>query len=637
MMFFNWIKSYFVKSNEINQDSYNHISTPVEPPYSLLTNSSLSIKDVQKIQEIIEEYGQNFKENNDKEKIIQDAYTQLFSISSEDENIRLYLHELMLFTSIRMNIADFYVELSKTIIAKHQHLLSFVKSQIFWCFDNFADLFVYLSISKKILEEKDLQPFEKSLIFDMSFYFTTDNMDYNPFRSYMRFLYLNEKTDLNFHYSNLEIFYESIKIELKKSTYQKVMRSCLNMDEMAIAIRDDNDKLIGTNNGRIKLSLIDRNEMAMFGCSFLQYSAFYNSKKCFKKLATELNFEEERKYQIDNNKNQYYLANKKFVLSDFAACGGDIEICKIVLENGIHFTSQSLLCAIRYHRFDVFNWLINDLNIKMDEECIKASFQYEFVPAIEMYDSKINVNLELSKSGNYVIFSKFIRLDSVNLSNQNNRKKEYKYAQLMPIFLYNSVDCVRFILSKNLDLNECSWFDSSGARFEMFTPQYRNPFHIAIKHQYFDLIYMILNYTKIDLNKLEYLVSSGGLATLGFSAEKKLTPLEISIYTDNSDIVNLILSLDQIDVNKICYSCYIYGHSKNTNNLSIFYAAALHENLEILEIILKSKRIDTKVKSQCKKIDTGYTVYRNVELDVDILKDIKNKNVFNILSKYEIK
>lgn len=377
-MFFNWIKSYFVKSNEINQDSYNHISTPIEPPYSLLTHSSLSIKDIQKIQEIIEEYGHNFKENDDKEKIIQDTYTQLFSISSEDENIR-------------------------------------------------------------------------------------------------------------------------------------------------------------------------------------------------------------------------------------------------------------------YHRFDVFNWLINDLNIKMDEECIKASFQYEFVPAIEMYDSKININLELSKSGNYVIFSKFVRLDSVNLSNQNNNKKEYKYAQLMPIFLYNSVDCVRFILSKNLDLNECSWFDSSGARFEMFTRQYRNPFHIAIKHQYFDLIYMILNYTTIDVNKLEYLASSGGLATLGFSAEKKLTPLEISIYTDNSDMVNLILSLDQIDVNEICYSCYIYGHSKNTNNLSIFYAAALHENLEILEIILKSKRIDTKVKSLCKKIDTGYTVYRNVELDVDVLKNIKNKNVFDILSKYGIK
>lgn len=627
-MFLNWIKSFFINSND---DIRNNIPVSFEPPYSLLAQASLTIPDINHIQKIIEEYGNQFNENDNSNQIIQKVYTELLSISSEDENIRLYLHELMLFSSIRMEKAIFYVELTKLIKENYPHLLSFLKSQIFWCFDNFADIFVYLSISKQILDEKDLYPFEKSVTFDMSFYFTTDS-NYNPFYSYMRFLYLIEETKRNFHYSRLESFYEQVKSELNNKNYKNEMRKCLNMDKIAIAIREDNSEFIEGKNRRINLSLIDRNEMTMFGCSFLQYSAFYGSIKCFKKLSTKENFSEEKKSQ----KNQQYdfIKNKYYVLPDYAASGGEIEICKIVIENDFEFSSNSLLCAIRYHREDVFNWLINEIKIKMDESCIKASFQYEFIPAIEMINTKINVNFELSKSCNYVLFSKFVMLESMNNSEQSKKMSKYKYAELMPIFLYNSVDCIRFILTKKLDLNECCSFEPSFSRFQMHDQQYRNPFHVAIKHQFSDLIMMILNYGSIDPNKCEVLLSSGGLATLGFSTEKKLTPLEIALYTDNIDIVNLILSIDAIDVNQMCFSCYIYGHSNKKCNLSIFYAAALHENLEILENILKSSRIDKSIKSNCITVDTGFTVYRNQEINVDVLKEIKNKKVFDILSKY---
>lgn len=630
MKVFNWIKSFFISSNENIQASNDYASIICDPPYSLLTQSSLSIEDIHRIQNIIEFYGNDFKESNDKNETIQNAYSELISISSEDENLRLYIHELIFYTSIRMINAIFYVELSKIILLNHPQQLSFIKSQIFWCFDNFADLFIYLLISEKILEEKDLKPFEKALIFDMSFYFTTDSNNYNPFYSNMRFLYLLDQEKVNFHYSFLESFYEQVKLDLKKTDYKKTMRYCLNMNETAIAIREDNEEAIDSNNGRIELNLIDRNEMTMFGCSFLQYAAFYHSKKCFKKLATTKNLEEEKKYQTDKSKKCYYLANK-YVLSDYAACGGDIEICKFLLENGIEFTSQSLCCAIHYHRLEVFNWLINEIKIEMDEKCIKTSFQYEFIPAIKMCNLEIDVNFELSKSGNYVLFINFIKK---NFSIPNIKK--YKYESLFPIFLYNSVDCIRFILGKKLDLNECCWFDSSNLRFENSVKQYRNPFHIAIKHQFFDLLKMILSYGSIDLNKNEVLISSGGLATLGFSAVKKLTPLEISIYTDNKDMVNILLSIEQIDVNHLCYSCYTYGHSNYKNNLSIFYAAALHENVEILDDLLKSNRINKNVKSQSKMIDKGYSVNRNIEFDVDILKNVKNKKVFDVLSKYGI-
>lgn len=111
----------------------------------------------------------------------------------------------------------------------------------------------------------------------------------------------------------------------------------------------------------------------------------------------------------------------------------------MILNKGFQFTSQSLQFSIRYHRNEVFDWLVNELNISMDEKCYKASIQFEYIPGIELYqrnNDQINVNLELAKSGNYVLFCKFIKPELICTFSNKNKSPLYrkKYAPIMPIF-----------------------------------------------------------------------------------------------------------------------------------------------------------------------------------------------------------
>lgn len=288
MMFFNWIKSFFTNtSEEVNQTNINYLQiSNIEPHYSLLLEPTLEMKQVQAIQEIIEKYGASFNTENADLNIVQKAYDELISISSLDENMRLYLHELMFFSSIRMDKTAFYVELSKIIISNNPHLQSFVESQIFWCFDNFSDLYVYTSIEKNLLKEENLQSFEKSVISDIEFYLLTD-FEYNPLFRYLRFpqLYKNNKyEDINFQHSFFGKYYFENKDILKNPEYFNKMRDCVNNEPIAVSIREDKDDLIGNDNIDIKANIIDRNIFLSFGCTLLHYAAFYGSKKCFEKL-----------------------------------------------------------------------------------------------------------------------------------------------------------------------------------------------------------------------------------------------------------------------------------------------------------------------------------------------------------------
>ena len=98
MFVYKWIKSFFAH-DERNADVESEYNFDT---YSLLEEPSLTIKDAQNIQKIIENYGNLFNTENPNNDIIQNAYDDLISISYLDENIKLYLHDLMLFSSIRM-------------------------------------------------------------------------------------------------------------------------------------------------------------------------------------------------------------------------------------------------------------------------------------------------------------------------------------------------------------------------------------------------------------------------------------------------------------------------------------------------------------------------------------------------------
>ena len=152
---------------------------------------------------------------------------------------------------------------------------------------------------------------------------------------------------------------------------------------------------------------------------------------------------------------------------------------------------------------------------------------------------------------------------------------------------------------------------------------------------------MILVFGIVDLNSTERLSTVGGVGTLCLFNGKALPPLEIAINTDNSDLVQFLLSIEEIDVNKAPSigggSSYSMGSSDGSLTSSIIREAALRGNLEILEILLKSPRIDKNSICHVHSSGYGYSSFNNKNENMSVLQGIQNKDVLDLLSRYGIK
>lgn len=145
---------------------------------------------------------------------------------------------------------------------------------------------------------------------------------------------------------------------------------------------------------------------------------------------------------------------------------------------------------------------------------------------------------------------------------------------------------------------------------------------------------MILKFGIIDINKYESLLTSGDVSTLCYGKSFQLPPLEIAIKTNNPKIVEFLLSLDEINVNDISYKNRGFGHGGSRNNLSIIAAAVEHWNLEILEMLLKSPRID---KHKINYTKTSGNNFQNTEVYYNSSQYLENQDVIKLLARYGIK
>jgi ankyrin repeat protein len=92
---------------------------------------------------------------------------------------------------------------------------------------------------------------------------------------------------------------------------------------------------------------------SIFGrCPFLQYhpplisfAAFHRSVKCFKHLLL-----------LGANIDHLDIMRRSAI--DFAIAGGCLEIVRLLEERGASFSDQSLSIAARFHRYDIFIWLV---------------------------------------------------------------------------------------------------------------------------------------------------------------------------------------------------------------------------------------------------------------------------------------
>lgn len=128
-----------------------------------------------------------------------------------------------------------------------------------------------------------------------------------------------------------------------------------NLDPIAVAIRKDNvselQTLISSDpefdyDTMLKSDFYERSEKLFGKLNLMKYAAFFGSVECFKYLmlnGAKLDGEDQK-----NNPNN---------LLGFAIAGGNLEIIRIISQNGNVEMSKCLNTAIQFFRTDIYNWI----------------------------------------------------------------------------------------------------------------------------------------------------------------------------------------------------------------------------------------------------------------------------------------
>ena len=97
--------------------------------------------------------------------------------------------------------------------------------------------------------------------------------------------------------------------------------------------------------GKIRRSIYERKSVVNKNLTLIEYAAFYGSVKCFK----------------------YLLMNecKLDMAAKYAVAGSNSEIIHICQQHKATFDG-SLLLSIRYHRWEITEWLLETLNVQFN-------------------------------------------------------------------------------------------------------------------------------------------------------------------------------------------------------------------------------------------------------------------------------
>lgn len=217
-----------------------------------------------------------------------------------------------------------------------------------------------------------------------------------------------------------------------------------NLNDIALSIRNDDveslqQSLIKKNfdyNGKIKNSIYERCSFVNSSIAYIEFAAFFGSIKCFKYLLL--------------NK-----ANKTNKLAQFAVGGGNVEIIHICEQIGCNF-QDTLQVAIKYHRWEIFKWLISTNKIeydKINEYITKCIFYTNYKSLMTLLKIGIDPSFALIESirlNDLILTNFLINLNSVDLNVKD--KKERGILQIA--CLSENCEIVECILNNtNIDVN----------------------------------------------------------------------------------------------------------------------------------------------------------------------------------------
>ena len=226
--------------------------------------------------------------------------------------------------------------------------------------------------------------------------------------------------------------------------HKKYIHEGINQDPIAILLRHDDvdnfQKLLYENfidiNSLIKYSIYERSEIVCKDVTFLEYSAFFGSIKCFRFLLMN-------NATISNN------------LMCFAVAGGNIEIIKLCEQKNCSL-DNCLIFSIRYHHWKLFDWLIASKsqnsweNPELIIECFKSNNFKSLSKLLKIGYNPSKILIEATKSHIAFMVKIILQLSTVDV----NFKDNHCISSLQYACKYNYIDLVKmFITHPSIDIN----------------------------------------------------------------------------------------------------------------------------------------------------------------------------------------
>ena len=325
-------------------------------------------------------------------------------------------------------------------------------------------------------------------------------------------------------------------------------------------------------------------------------ACFYNSISCFKYfILNNEKLPDSRTMIKDDNE----FGNK---ISRYAVAGGNLEIIRILSQKDVDF-SQDLDIAAKYHRLDIFKWIIETNSY--DEEIVRkyiqksarsSFFDYNFSFLEYLFSEYTNDVFDLIQNSffysvqtNQVEIICFL-VDVMNTFPKTMKDELYNQVQKEP-FLICAVDNCSCEMMKVLINNK------------LYTVNYRDKkgetaLHECAIHRFVDGVKFLLSFPDIDVN-----VQSNSLSTplhhaarLGFSDivaillnhegikpdlkdKSSMTPFLLSITSKSLETIKQFIERDDID----------FQHYNNNNQNAISIANETN-NEEIMSLIQKKNK-----------------------------------------------
>lgn len=325
----------------------------------------------------------------------------------------------------------------------------------------------------------------------------------------------------------------------------------------------------------IKKSIYERCSLLNKGCTLLEYAAFHGSIKCFEMLLKH------KKNQKKNNDDDFYLdLNINNGLARFAVAGGSREIIDLILkeinnsdlesyDNPVQF-SNMLEIAIKFHRFDIAEWLIEKMNnkFKYHPEFLNYCIQFNNMKMLRyLIKNRIYMGddflLNCCQYGNFCLAEwalSFSTKVSVNLVDNDLQTSILHWACLLnnkPLLLlilqhrkenkniaynttgknskFNNIDNTNYYVNQNLDFGiainaKCGhfYYDSTAL-------------HLVVENNNYEFAKIILDEGILKNCKNDQSDIFGSL-DIEIKNRNTMTPFHIACKNGNSEIIKLFLN-----------------------------------------------------------------------------------------------